>query len=286
MKDDGGTMSLPREFQFSQSSLQDFETCPRRFKLRYLDKLRWPAIESEPVQEAELLARLGADFHRLVHQHLVGVDVDTLTATLESADADLQNWWHNYLTHRPADLSDAQIYPELPLSTPLRNYRLFARFDTLAVGADGSFLIIDWKTSRRKPPRAALERRMQTRVYPFVLAAAGTAFNRGRSIDPATIKMVYWYPQFPDEPEVFEHSTKLRQRDEQFLSELIERIKHSAGQNDFPLVEDSKPCKYCVYRSLCDRGHQAGSLETLDEDLEEALDVSALDWDPIAEIQF
>ena len=57
-------MPLPPDFQFSQSSLQDFETCPRRFELRYLQRLSWPAIESEPIQVAERLAQLGADFHR------------------------------------------------------------------------------------------------------------------------------------------------------------------------------------------------------------------------------
>ena len=278
-------MTLPKTFQFSQSSLQDFETCARRFQLRYLDQLRWPAIESEPVQEAERLAQLGADFHRLVHQHLVGVDVDTLTATLPTTEPELQSWWQNYLAHRPAELSEAAIYPELPLSAPLGGYRLLARFDALVVTAK-AFIIIDWKTSTHRPPRAALEQRMQTRVYPYVLAAAGAAFNKGRPINPKTIKMVYWYPHFPDEPETFEYNRKLQRRDEQLLNDLVDRINHSARHNNFPLAEDNQPCQYCVYRSLCDRGRQAGAMVVLDEDFQEELDVSALDWDQIAEIQF
>ena len=83
-------MSLPKNFQFSQSSLQDFETCPRRFQLRYLRQLSWPAIESEPIQEAERLAQLGTDFHRLVHQHLVGIDEETLETSLSSAQPELK----------------------------------------------------------------------------------------------------------------------------------------------------------------------------------------------------
>ena len=126
-------MPLPTEFQFSQASLQDFVTCARRFKLRYLDELRWPAVETEPVAEAERLARLGTDFHRVVHQHLVGLDVDTLTATLALAEPDLKSWWHNYLAYRPPELTGARLYPELSLSTPLQGYRLLARFDVLAV---------------------------------------------------------------------------------------------------------------------------------------------------------
>jgi CRISPR/Cas system-associated exonuclease Cas4 (RecB family) len=279
-------MPIPNDFQFSQSSLQDFETCPRRFELRYLQRLSWPAIEAEPIQEVERLARLGADFHRLVHQHLAGIEADTLTETLTEAELELNTWWQNYLAHRPAALLEAHTYPELALSTPLRGYRLMARFDLLAVQSDGSFLIIDWKTTEHKPSRDSLERRMQTRVYPYVLATAGTAFNQGQTVDPSRINMMYWYPQVPDQPEIFAYSATLLQRDEQFLSDLIEQIKSTAESGDFRLVEDRKPCNYCVYRSFCDRGDQAGPLVELADEPQEMADILAIDWDQIAEIEF
>jgi CRISPR/Cas system-associated exonuclease Cas4 (RecB family) len=279
-------MPLPANFQFSQSSLQDFETCPRRFELRYVQRLSWPAVESEPVQEAERLAQLGADFHRLVQQHLVGLAEDLLTGTLVEAEPELKIWWQNYLLHRPAPLAEAQTYPELTLSSPLRGYRLLARFDLLAVQSDGTFLIIDWKTTRRKPSRESLARRIQTRVYPYVLVTAGAAFNGGQPIDPAAVTMMYWYPDIPDQPEVFAYSPQLFRRDEEFLSYLVERIKAAARNNNFPLVDDDQPCRYCVYRSFCDRGEQAGPVVELADEPQEMLDVSALDWDQIAEIQF
>jgi hypothetical protein len=37
----------------SQSSLQDYNDCPRRFELRYLQQLAYPAIETEPALENE-----------------------------------------------------------------------------------------------------------------------------------------------------------------------------------------------------------------------------------------
>jgi CRISPR/Cas system-associated exonuclease Cas4 (RecB family) len=279
-------MPLPSHFQFSQSSLQDFETCPRRFKLRYLQRLSWPGIETEPIHEAERLAQLGADFHRLVQQHLVGLDEEILSRSLAEAEAELKVWWRNYLDHRPLALAEAQTFPELTLSAPLRGYRLLARFDLLAVQPDGIFMVIDWKTARRKPARDSLARRIQTRAYPYVLTVAGAAYNGGQPIDPATIKMIYWYPQAPDQPEAFDYSAQQFERDEKFLSDLVERIKSAAQEDDFPLVEDRKPCTYCVYRSYCDRGDKAGPLISLEEEPQEVLDVSVLDWDQIAEIQF
>ncbi len=279
-------MSLPTTFQFSQSSLQDFDTCARRFELRYLRRLAWPAVESEPIQEAERLARLGTDFHRLVQQHLAGIDEMILSQSLIEDAADLRGWWQSYLRHRPVELAEARIYPEVLLSTPLRGYRLIARFDLLAAQPDGTFLIIDWKTSLHKPPRDDLARRMQTRVYPYVLALAGAAFNNGQPIDPLAIEMIYWYPAVPDQPERFAYSPQLLQRDEQFLSDLIERIKFAVQGGNFPLVEDKQSCTYCVYRSLCDRGEKPGSLAALSEEPQEVFDMLALNWDQIAEIQF
>jgi len=278
-------MALPTDFQFSQSSLQDFETCARRFKLRYVQRLNWPGIESLPIREAERLAQLGADFHRLVHQHLVGLDEMLLTEAL-AAEPELKIWWDNYLAHRPAALSEAELYPELTLSTPAGGYRLLARFDLLAIQPDGAFLIVDWKTTQKRPARDILARRIQTRVYPYVLARAGAAFNQGRPIDPAAIKMMYWYPEQPDQAEVFDYSLALLQRDEQFLAGLIEQVKRAAEQDDFPLVESLEPCAHCVYRSYCGRGDKAGPLPDMMEEPQERIDVSAFDWDQIAEIQF
>ena len=279
-------MSLSINFQFSQSSLQDFEACACRFKLRYLDRLRWPALEAEPVQEAERLAQLGTDFHRLVQQHLANIAETVLTDSLVQSDADLQSWWRSYLQHCPPIAAEARLYPEVILSMPLAGRRLLARFDLLVAQPDSTFLIIDWKTSLRKPPRERLVQRLQTRVYPYVLAMAGDAFNAGQAIDPAVIQMIYWYPALPDQSESFAYNDQLRQRDEQFLSGLIERVKDATQANHFPLVEDKRACIYCVYRSYCDRGAKAGSLAALAEEPSEVIDVLAFDWDQMAGIRF
>lgn len=279
-------MNLPANFSFSQSSLQDFEVCPRRFQLRYIEQLRWPAVESEPVEEAERLAQLGTDFHRLVQQHLIGLDEATLAQTVAHAEPDLQRWWQNYLVHRPVSLAEATVFPELTLSMPQGGFRLLSKFDVLARWPDGRWLIIDWKTAHKKPPRSVLERRMQSRVYPYVLASAGTSLNQGRPIKPDTITMMYWYPQFPTEPEKFSYSQKSFKRDETALDRLIERVKAAARQGNFPLVADERPCVYCVYRSYCARDVAAGPLLQQDEAVETSLDVLSLEWDQIAEIQF
>jgi hypothetical protein len=63
-------MSLPTGFLFNQGNLQDFLECQRRFQLRHLMHLAWPAIEVEPFQEYERLCNHGLKFHKIVRQHL------------------------------------------------------------------------------------------------------------------------------------------------------------------------------------------------------------------------
>ena len=114
-------MTLPTDFQFSQGSLQDYVDCPRRFQLRYVHHLAWPAAESEPALENERHLRQGAAFHRLVHQHVLGLPPEQLSRTV--ADEALRRWWRNYLAEPPADLPPSR-YPEIVLSAPVGGHRL------------------------------------------------------------------------------------------------------------------------------------------------------------------
>ena len=126
---------IPDTFAFSQSSLQAFEDCPRRFWLAYVEQLPWPAVEAAPVQEHEQLMRLGSRFHRLVERTEIGIDPATMLTGLEPP---LAGWFDAYLRHRPADLPDAHIEVERVLSIPFvgqqGRFRLAAKYDLIAVG--------------------------------------------------------------------------------------------------------------------------------------------------------
>ncbi|MEW5828170.1 MAG: PD-(D/E)XK nuclease family protein, partial [Chloroflexota bacterium] len=89
----------PDLLTYSQSSLQDYADCPRRFQLRYLDRLKWPGVETEPALENEMRQLEGQVFHRLVQQHLVGIPAGRLEKLANTPN--LSRWWDNYLQHRP-----------------------------------------------------------------------------------------------------------------------------------------------------------------------------------------
>lgn len=294
-------MSLPDNFQFSQSSLQDYVDCQRRFQLRYIQQRTWPAVEAEPAKDNELYMQRGSQFHHMAHQYWLGVEAEKISGQVEE-DEILSRWWENFANHPGFETLGVRL-PEINLSAPIAGFRIMAKYDllllqTLRVSENNDKIqdgkedpkgfkatIYDWKTSQKQPKREWLIHRLQTRVYPYLLAKAGAPLNAGNSINPEQIEMVYWYADFPDQPARFPYSKKQLDEDEAYLSKLISEIQ-SLGQGDAPLTEDERRCKFCVYRSLCNRGVEAGPLNEIDDLSEgEGFEVE-LDFDDIAEIEY
>ena len=258
-------MTLPANFQFSQNSLQDYVNCPRLFELRYLLRCRWPALQSEPVLEMEHLLEQGSRFHQLVHQHTLGIPVEQLSNLAQ--DQDLQLWWENYLHSAPLNGLPVRRMPEYTLTSSFANYRIIAKYDLVAIEPGQRAVIFDWKTASRKPSRFNLKERLQTRIYPFLLVEAGAYLNGSRPIQPEQVEMIYWFTNFPDEPEHFVYSQAEYQSDRAYLLKLIQEIQnHKEGQ--FLNTSAEKRCLFCNYRSLCNRGAEAGDWQRQDEETE------------------
>jgi hypothetical protein len=265
----------------SQSSLQDYMDCARRFKLRYLDRLSYPAVETEPALENEKHQQEGEYFHRLVQQHLIGIPAEQVAKFANTAN--LQRWWENF--HNSVELkglrSAAALYPEATLSAPLGSYRLLAKYDLIAV-QDGRATIYDWKTYRKRPRNEWLARRMQTRTYRALLVTAGAHLNHGKPFEPEQIQMVYWFPDFPDDPARFPYNAVQFQRDWDSLLKLSDELSTAAA---YPLTEDREKCLFCTYRSYCERGIQAGDIEQAEAE-REAEELFDVNFEQIGEIAF
>jgi hypothetical protein len=271
-------------FEFSQSSLQDFVDCRRRFQYRYLQRLAWPALQAEPARENERHIQRGERFHRLAQQYLLGVPADLL-ARLAEADEDenLQRWWQNFMECIPEELA-GERHVEATLAAPLNGFRLVAKFDLVLVRPDGRIRIYDWKTSTRRPRAQTLRERMQTRVYPYLLVQAGAIFNHNCPVEPEQVEMIYWFAEPAQAPEVLSYNRARWQADGSALHALVGEIR-ALEPDRFELCADEGACRFCVYRSLCDRGTQPGedSEGALEYDRLEDLDFSL---EQIAEVDF
>jgi CRISPR/Cas system-associated exonuclease Cas4 (RecB family) len=274
----------------SQSSLQDYVDCARRFQLRYLERLSYPAVESEPALENEKHQQEGEYFHRLAQQYLIGIPNEHIAKLANTAS--LQRWWENFLTSK--DLTgflnlSGLILPEATLSAPLGKYRLVAKYDLIAI-ENGKATIYDWKTYRKRPRDEWLAARMQTRVYRALLVHAGVHLNNGQPFIPEQIEMVYWFADFPNEPARFLYTSAQYKRDWDLLTKLSDEI-HSAlrqaqhNASSYPLTDDRTKCSYCPYRSYCDRGVRAGDVEQAEAETE-AEELFNVNFEQIGEIAF
>jgi hypothetical protein len=274
-------MIPPPDFRFSQGSLQDFVDCKHRFLLRYMKRLAWPAIVTEPVIEHERRMYLGAQLHKLIQQHRLGVPETRLRAMI--SDPELMLWWEHYLQYGPSDLPDMQ-HMEIVLSAPLAGYRVMAKYDLLAFDPGRRAVIVDWKTASTPPRYEDLAARLQTKVYPYVLAKSGRELNGDVPVQPDQIEMIYWFSNQPQSPVCFGYEADQYAMDESYLTSLVRQIE-DLEEADFKRTSDERLCRYCVYRSLCERGERAGHLdawENPDED-EGELDFN-LDFGQIAEV--
>lgn len=283
------------QLQFSQGSLQDFVDCRRKFYLRHILRLAWPAIPAEPASENERLVDLGERFHRLVQQFYLGLPVERLRP--DQQDGDLCTWWANFehsLVRSPqpgeagVDLSVTHN-PEVSLAAALDGFALLARYDLLVTMPDGRLVIYDWKTSRVRPRHVSLGARLQTRLYPYLLVRAGAHLNGGRSPEPDQVEMVYWFAAFPDQAERFPYTAAQYSRDEHYLLTLLAEVRRADSLHDFPITLQEDRCRFCVYRSLCDRGQRAGDIERMEvgEELESNTTTAAdLDFEQVTEIAF
>ena len=265
----------------SQSSLQDYMDCAQRFKLRYLDRLAYPAVETEPTLENEKHQQQGEYFHRLVQQYLIGIPAEQIAKFANTPD--LQRWWENFCSSKELMglQQGARLYPEANLSAPLGTYRLLAKYDLIAI-KDDKVTIYDWKTYRKRPRNEWLAGRMQTRVYRALLVHAGGHLNHGKPFEPEQIEMVYWFADFPDDPARFSYTSAQFMRDWDSLLRLSEEVASAAS---FPLTEDRQKCLFCTYRSYCERGIQAGSSEQAEADME-AEELFDVNFEQIGEIAF
>jgi CRISPR/Cas system-associated exonuclease Cas4 (RecB family) len=263
---------------FSQSSLQDYVDCARRFQLRYLERLSYPAVESEPALENEKHQQEGEYFHRLVQQHLIGIPDEQVSKLANTPN--LQRWWDNWKDFRNLQ-NLGSLYTEATLSAPLGNFRLLAKYDLISVN-DGKAIIYDWKTYRRRPRNEWLSARMQTRVYRALLVNAGAHLNNGQPFEPEQIEMIYWFADFPNEPARFPYTSAQYKRDWDTFTKLVDEITSASS---YPLTDDRQKCAYCTYRSYCERGIRAGDMDQSEAEME-AEELFDVNFEQIGEIAF
>lgn len=229
----------------SRYKLITFLICQRRFQLRYVTRLPWPA----PPNTASLTIAFerGEQFHRLLEQYFLGLPV-SLPA---EADDRFRQWWEDFQATPPA-IPPGRRYPEMSLSVPLGGHLLFGRFDLLVVG-DMTAHIYDWKTEREPRSAETLAADWQTRLYLALVAEGGAAL--GRVIPPEQIAITYWFANAPQHSVTLHYDDNTHAQVWAELTAAVQRIERRlvAPTAIWPLTDDWAECARCGYRAYCGR---------------------------------
>jgi hypothetical protein len=261
---------IPEDFTFSQHSLADFNTCQWRFLLRHVEHVAWPAAEMQDQVAADRRQEQGVAFHLRAMQYFSGLPVDQLIGS--SADVELEAWWQDFLSieqklpYRVEGGSGWRLMPELQLNARLGRHRVTGKFDLLAALPGDAYQVYDWKSGARAPARDVLEGHPQTRLYNWLVTEAGghaLGLEQG-GLDPGLVSMTYWYAGQPGTWIRFDYSAAQFQADAEQLSALLDYIA-SLPEDGFRKTEDTRACRFCLYRSYCERGYRPGAADAVDE---------------------
>jgi len=271
-------------FVFSSQNLQDFQDCERRFELKYLLKQEWPAPQSEPAFEVERRIRIGREFHFMIHQYLCGIPLDDLLRM--DIEPEIHQWLKLFKTFIE-NYSFVEYQSEFSIIMPFHNYFLTAVYDLIGLTDQSKLLIMDWKTSPHPPKKESFTRTVQNILYPFM------AYENRRQIFKVTndigygdMEMIYWNAIHPQQVVIFPYSAQQHKKNNEFLADLTETISQKSISS-FSKTDDKNKCAYCQYRSLCQRGIQAGMVDQNQENPFEIDEiVSEMRFDDSAEIPY
>lgn len=264
-----------RPIVYSQMNLKDFLDCQKRFELAHLLHQAWPAVQSEPILAQERQMRLGQAFHLLAQQFFSGIPIAEIERQI--FEPALEDYWRAFVEFAEPYRNVAH-QTELKISGMVAGRQCVAVLD-LVLRQPNKVIIIDWKTNQKKPTRDQLMKSIQSKLYPILTLEAYDLADH-----PDQVEMIYWFTNQPNDPEIIQYSLTQYHQDLLYLNELFAEIEQ-ATEMGFSKTSFHSRCKYCRYRSFCERGEAASILddETLQNWTEE---INIEDIMQIGEIAF
>lgn len=263
-------------FLYTQHSLATFDSCPLKFRKRYLENLKWSNFPDENIRRR---LEMGSNFHLLAYRYFIGIESKPEEYAGEFPELEL---WMKSLKMNFNISPEFQYYPEYKLRMVSGEMKLEANFDLLIVKKD-KIEIWDWKThgESSKIHKGVLARKLkeslQTMVYMFVLKEQ-SRLVAGKEIDARNISMHYWQPEPAQTIAEIKYSNELHQRFAEVLRNKIHNILEY-DFNNFNKELYSKHCKFCEFNWYCN--NEKVDFRTIEEN--DSL-MDELDWDSVEEV--
>lgn len=254
-------LSSDSSTKFSPSKLDVYKDCPRRYRYRYVDKIK---REGKTV-EAFLGTCVHAAFEKLYESVSRG-KLPTLEETLRAFEEEWSGGWSPgveikdkayqpedwkelgrecvkiyYDQHKPFD-KDRTVAVEKKIGFSIdvdgEDYRIEGYMDRLALGLDGAFEIHDYKTGKTLPPQSDVDQDWQLAIY--------EAAVRKTWPDTKAVRLIWHYVRHGKSLV----STRTAQQLQSLEGELASLIRAIKRDHEF-VPRKSALCDWCEYRDLC-----------------------------------
>ncbi|MBZ9607723.1 PD-(D/E)XK nuclease family protein [Clostridium estertheticum] len=232
---------------YSQNLLNTFDKCPLKFKIKYLDNVRWKkdSIDNEDYYEN---MNMGLDFHLICERYFSNIPVG-----IDNSNTDLINWF-NSLKEKFAVLDENTYFTEYEIKMRKENIRIQAKYDLIIIKPNNKIEIWDWKTENRKLDYKEVCKRMQTIVYMYILGESSLKIF-DKDIPLENISMNFWQPQFKDDIITINYSESNHRIQEEKIMEITCSLDNYNFSLDFNSELYGTQCKYCEFggcNQVCD----------------------------------
>jgi putative RecB family exonuclease len=251
--------------RYSHSKLSVFETCPYRYKLQYIDKIKVKEVKGIESFVGTLVHETLERLYQLVHSR----KVLTLEETLDDYSNRWRKQWQDDIQILDPDLSSdnykeigrnciQQFYKrhhpfdqgiimglEKRISLPLDDeHNIIGFIDRLMRLEDDVFEIHDYKTGKHLPTQAQVDADRQLGLYDMAV--------RQEFANAKEVKLVWHYLQSDTRLESVRTDAERNALSQDTLR-LIQKIEST---EDFH-THESKLCDWCSYFDICPaKGHR------------------------------
>jgi len=246
---------------YSHSQLQTFETCPLKYKFRYIDRIKTPIEESI---EMFVGSRVHATLEKL-YKDLQLEKLNPLDSLLEFYRAEWQKEWNPGVKITQSGITEQNYFDygarcirnyyerfqpfnqSLTLATELRlsfaldsagEYQMTGYLDRAARRADGTYEIHDYKTGKSLPSQQILDRDRQLALYQIGL--------RHQWPDADRVHLLWHYLH----ADTTITSTRTPEQLEALRQSTIQNIDRIEAEEKFE-PQKGAWCEWCEFQPVC-----------------------------------
>ena len=245
----------------SYSALDTYKTCPLKYKFAQIDKIKGEKSKEQVFGTAvhkalqfmfnrtplfptlDEVLNFYADYWGGAKDKIKVADKEK-EFYLEEGKNILKKF---FLKNQPWNFNvlDLESRFEVLIDDPERgeNHVLAGIIDRVDKPADGSYEIIDYKTSRKMPSQEMVDKNLQLSIYNLGLT------RRWPHIKPEQVKLSLYFLRAEEKISTFRSPEALAHAENEILSQ-VRIIEEKTQENDFPPVP-SALCDWCGYKPIC-----------------------------------